>query len=88
MTDQTGTTPPEFVPIEEAAHRMGVGKSTLYHAIKDEPEKAAKWGAAKVGGRVIIRRTVFDRFMRGEPAPKPIGNPFLVNIGERRKQAS
>ena len=61
-------TNPEIIPIAEVAKRLDMSRTTLYAAIRKDI--ASVPGAARIGGRVIIRRAPFERWLAGtEPAP-------------------
>lgn len=51
--------PAELVPIEEACRRLSVGESTLYRALKASQVP----GGRRLGGRWIIARAVFERWL-------------------------
>lgn len=77
------TTHTEFVPIEEAAARLGVSRDAIYREFRARPDgtvKAARFGGDRFGQRCIIRRAPFERYMAGLDieAPAPAGpNPFI-----------
>ena len=63
-TLETPTEPTPYVPIAEAAKALGLSPDSIRRAIKRG--EGAKFGGDMIGSRYIIRRYVFDRYLRGE----------------------
>ena len=63
-TLETPTEPTPYVPIAEAAKTLGIAEASIRRAIKRG--EGAKFGGDTIGSRYIIRRYVFDRYLRGE----------------------
>jgi excisionase family DNA binding protein len=51
----------EFVPITEAAHRLGISRSTVYEALA-----RGEIPGLRIGHRWIIPRVRFERLISGE----------------------
>ena len=64
----TDPAPLEVMTIREAARRLDMSRTTLYAAIRDDITSVP--GAARIGGRVFIRRAPFERWMAGGDAPQ------------------
>ena len=75
------TTPRDLISVTEAAELLGISRTTLYAAIRNDI--ASVPGAARIGRRVIIRRAAFEAWLRCEDVPDNVV-PFLST----RKQAS
>ena len=54
-------TPPETMTVEEAARRLGISKSSAYEALK-----RAEVPGLHIGGRWVVPRARFERFLRGD----------------------
>lgn len=79
--------PAELVPIHEACRRLGVGESTLYRALKAQQVP----GGRQLGGRYIIARAVFERWLVDgiEPgATEQTPLPFVRKLDLSGQQAS
>lgn len=54
----------DVISIAEAARRLDMSRTTLYAAIRNDI--ASVPGAARIGGRVFIRRAPFERWLAGD----------------------
>lgn len=69
---------PEIVPLPEIQRRTGLGRDAVRQAIK-----AGQLPGYKIGGRYVVPRVWFERWMAGEPAqpaPDPPRIPFLRKL--------
>ncbi len=66
-TSPTPTQPmPLTLSVEEAAAALGVGRTTLYGAIRN-----GSFPALRIGGRVVVSRIAIERLLAGDES-KPV----------------
>ena len=53
--------PPETMTVDEAARRLGISKSSAYEALK-----RAEVPGLHIGGRWVVPRARFERFLGGD----------------------
>jgi excisionase family DNA binding protein len=53
----------DILSVNEAAERLEVGRNTLYQAI----QRGEFPPAVRLGGRIVIRRAFFERWLEGLP---------------------
>jgi len=53
--------------VDQAAKLLRLARGSVYAAIA----RGEIPGSVRIGGRILIRRAVFERWMNGEPEPKP-----------------
>lgn len=59
-----------YVPIADAAKSLGLSPDSIRRAIRNG--EGAKFGGDRIGGRYIIRRIPFERYLRGEDAASEV----------------
>lgn len=69
---------PEYIAVEEVARRMGVHAATIRRWVNSGDER---FGGRKHGGRVIVLRAPFERYMRGDDIPTPV-----IDLSTRRRR--